>query len=41
MNHEVEEQERKQKLMTASRLVREQSLKINAEFTAIENDPEA
>lgn len=38
MNQEVEERECKQRLMKASQLVRQESMKINAEFEAIEND---
>ena len=38
MNQESET--RKQKLMAASLLVRKESMKVNAEFEAIENDPE-
>lgn len=41
MNQEVEARERKQKLMAASQLVRQESMKVNTEFEAIENDPEA
>jgi Arc/MetJ-type ribon-helix-helix transcriptional regulator len=41
MNDEVQTQGRRQKLMAASRLARQESMKINAEFAAIEHDPEA
>lgn len=41
MSQEVESRERKQRLMAASQLVRQESMKVNAEFEAIENDPEA
>lgn len=41
MNHDVEEHERKERLVAASLRVRQESMKINAEFAAIENDPEA
>ncbi|MBA3812948.1 MAG: CopG family transcriptional regulator [Alphaproteobacteria bacterium] len=41
MNADVQEQTRKQRLMAASQLVRKESMKINAEFAAIEDDPEA
>lgn len=41
MNHDVQAEEHKKKLMAASFLVRGESMKINAEFAAIENDPEA
>lgn len=41
MNQEVEARERKQRLMTASQLVRQESMKVNAEFEAIESEPEA
>ena len=41
MNHDVQAEERKKKLRAASFLVRGESMKINAEFAAIENDPEA
>ncbi len=41
MNTDVQEQARKERLMAASQLVRKESMKINAEFAAIEDDPEA
>jgi predicted transcriptional regulator len=41
MNSEVQEHGRNQRLMAASQLVRKESMKINTEFAAIENDPEA
>lgn len=41
LNYELQEYERKQKLVSASQRVRQESIKINAEFAAIENDPEA
>ena len=41
MNHDTQEYERKQRLQAASKLVRQESMKINAEFAAIEHDPEA
>lgn len=41
MNDDVQENERKKRLMVASQLVRQESRKINAEFAEIENDPEA
>ena len=41
MNQAVEIRERKQRLMAASQLVRQESMKVNAEFAAIEDDPEA
>lgn len=39
MNHDVQENERKQRIMAASQRVRQESMKINTEFAAIENDP--
>lgn len=41
MNNEIQEHERRRKLMAASQRVREESMKINAEFAAFEHDPEA
>ncbi|MBS0272695.1 MAG: CopG family transcriptional regulator [Proteobacteria bacterium] len=41
MNHEIQERERKRKLVKASQRVREESMRINAEFAPIENDPKA
>ena len=41
MNSEIQECMRKERLKAASQRVREESMKINAEFAAIENDPEA
>jgi len=40
MNYDIQDHERKQRLKAASQRVRQQSIKINAEFAAIENDPE-
>lgn len=40
MNAEEKGQERVKKLMAASQLTREESVKVNAEFAAIEHDPE-
>jgi len=39
MNQDIQERERRKRLMAASQLVRKESMKINAEFAAIENDP--
>ena len=39
MNHETELQERKKRLRNASLRVREESMKVNAEFSEIEHDP--
>ena len=41
MNKEIRDYKRRQKLMSASKRVRQESMDINAEFSAIENDPEA
>lgn len=41
MNTEIEKQERKNRLKNASLLVRKESMRINAEFSEIENDPKA
>jgi Arc/MetJ-type ribon-helix-helix transcriptional regulator len=41
MNSETERQERKKRLKNASLRVRKESMKVNAEFTEIEHDPEA
>lgn len=41
MNRDIQINERKRRLQTASKLVRQESMKINAEFAAIEHDPEA
>lgn len=41
MNHDIQAQTRKQKLREASQRVRQASMEINAEFAAIENDPES
>lgn len=41
MNVETERHERKKRLKRASLRVREESMKINAEFGEIEHDPEA
>lgn len=40
MNNETEKRERKQRLKRASLRVREGSMKINAEFSGIDYDPE-
>ena len=40
MSHNIEENNRKQKLKAASLLIREESMKVNAEFSEIEGDPE-
>lgn len=39
MNKEVQEKTRMQRLIAASQMVRQESMIINAEFEAIENDP--
>ena len=39
MNHETEKKKRAERLMNASLRVREESMKINAEFDEIEHDP--
>lgn len=41
MNHDVEKDHLKERLAKASHRVREESMKINAEFEAIESDPKA
>ena len=41
MNLKTHETERKQHLMNVSKKVRAHSMDINAEFSAIEDDPEA
>ncbi len=41
MNLETQERMREKRLIAASQRVREESIKINAEFAAIENDPKA
>lgn len=41
MNSEIQECTRKQKLRDASQRVRQESMKINAEFAAIEYDPKS
>jgi len=41
MNHEMLVQKRREHLMTISRRVSSESLKVNAEFDAIEVDPGA
>lgn len=41
MNNEVARQERKKRLKSASLRVRKESMKINAEFSEIERDPES
>ena len=41
MNFEIQKNMRKERLIAASHRVREESMKINAEFAAIENDPES
>jgi predicted transcriptional regulator len=38
MNAEIERQERKQKLIQASLLVKNESMKVNSEFSEIEDD---
>ena len=40
-NEKIEAQQRRQTLQSASLKVREESMKINAEFSAIEKDPHA
>lgn len=40
LNNELEANFRNQKLKAASLRVREESMKVNAEFSEIENDPE-
>lgn len=41
MNSETERHERKKRLKNASLLVRKESMKVNAEFSKIEHDPES
>lgn len=41
MNDEIEKRERKKRLISASLNVRKESMKVNAEFSDIEHDPEA
>lgn len=41
MNHETDAQFRAERLATVSRRVRGESMKVNAEFTATERDPDA
>jgi Arc/MetJ-type ribon-helix-helix transcriptional regulator len=41
MNFDMQKHERSQRLKAASQLVRKESLKINAEFAAIDHDPKA
>ena len=41
MNRETERRERKKRLENASLRVRKESMKINAEFSEIEDDPES
>lgn len=41
MNHDLEAHERNEKLRQASLLVREDSMRVNAEFSRIEYDPDA
>ena len=41
MNQEVETQLRADRLVTASRKVRQESMRINAEFAAFEAEPDA
>jgi metal-responsive CopG/Arc/MetJ family transcriptional regulator len=41
MNFEIQERTRVEKLMAASKRVRQESMKINAEFATIEHDPKA
>ncbi len=41
MNDETQRRERKKRLKNASLLVRKESMKVNAEFSEIEDDPEA
>lgn len=40
MNKRIEKRERKKRLIRASLLCRESSMKVNAEFSEIEHDPE-
>ena len=41
MNRETEQEIRDRRLIEASRLVRVESMRVNAEFDAIESDPES
>lgn len=41
MNREIQSEIRAKRLAEASRRVREESMKVNAEFAAIERDPDA
>ena len=41
MNHEAEAQARAERMARASRRVRRESARVNAEFAAIEHDPDA
>ncbi len=41
LSRNIEDEARRQKLQAASLRVREESMKINAEFSEIEHDPEA
>ncbi len=40
MNHEIRASLRAQRLAEASKKVREESMRVNAEFAAIEEDPD-
>jgi len=41
INFETQERMREKRLIAASQRVRQESIKINAEFAEIENDPDA
>lgn len=41
MNREAEARARAERMVRASRRVREESMRVNAEFAAIERDPDA
>jgi metal-responsive CopG/Arc/MetJ family transcriptional regulator len=41
MNRETERRLRAERMMRASRKVRKESLRVNAEFAAVEKDPDA
>lgn len=41
MNHQIEQEARAKRLAEVSRRVRKESMKVNAEFAAIERDPDA
>jgi metal-responsive CopG/Arc/MetJ family transcriptional regulator len=41
MNHDTQARIRAERLAAASKRVRKESMKVNAEFTAIEADPDA